>query len=797
MSNLASILRRQMKAPLFALTVVVLIGAAVMINTTAFTALYAVVWKALPYKQPDRLVDLRENLQKFGLVNGLDPILFERVAADHRSFAGAIGFTESHARDDLDSRTWKIAAVSPGFDRVLGINPMLGRTFAGTDVQDDDSLVLSSNAWKRYFGGGADVIGKRVRFADRSYTVIGVMPPDFMFPDATFDAWSRYRATPAEIASTQAGMSGGLDVLARLAPGISADQARESLARLIDSSVHLKPLGEQLGLKGEVRPWRERFVQSSERALVLLQLAALILLAVTTANLVNLYLDHWTARARELDIRRALGASGRAIGWMAIAETVPIVAVGLLAGLLMTPLGIYWIRTHDLLPKGLPGVQSFTAAPLVVGFVIGICMLAAGAGAALAARRASTLSMRGNAGIGRLRPVLIAAQVMLTVALLGNSGLLLKSALKLGEVRPGFDPKGVVLTALDPPPGDLLGTDYDLKSDPRHVLPLLRELRDATRALPGVSAVAITDAPPFGGVRTRASVPVPGQQDKQQVRWIRVSPDYFRALGIQFRQGSDFASTEVENQNNSAPVIVDQTYRERYLAHKNPIGASAPFVRGSTEPLAGHVIGVVQPTRQQSLADDRYPPTIYTPSPAPLPNIWLVTRSSRDPAALALDVAKLVHARAPDWNILVNRPLQRLIDDSLVSRNALLQAIGAFAVATLALAVLGLAAVLSLATRRRAGEIGVRMALGATRQRVVLLIISQGGRLVLLGAIAGVAIGLVLARAHADQLYATPYTDALTWLACVVVVTVAGALACWLPARHAAAIDPIAALRSE
>ena len=150
--------------------------------------------------------------------------------------------------------------------------------------------------------------------------------------------------------------------------------------------------------------------ESSERALVLLQLAALILLAVTTANLVNLYLDHWTARARELDIRRALGASGRAIGWMAIAETVPIVAVGLLAGLLMTPLGIYWIRTHDLLPKGLPGGQC-SPRHLSSRFVIGICMLAAGAGAALAARRASTLSMRGNAGIGRLRPVLIAAQV--------------------------------------------------------------------------------------------------------------------------------------------------------------------------------------------------------------------------------------------------------------------------------------------------------------------------------------------------------------------------------------------------
>jgi putative ABC transport system permease protein len=791
-----SVFRRQMRTPFFALSITLLIAVVVATNATAFGAIHALRWKALPYAAGERLVELRTTMQKLGFTFRLSEPLRRRVAEDHTHFSGAAGFINTLPRGDASGRDWRLARVTPGFEHVLGIMPALGRSFAEDDAHEgaDAVLVLSDMAWRSRFDADPNVIGREVRFADRPFKVIGVMPSGFVFPDSTIDAWYPYAPSAAEQELFESGKSFDLGVVARLAPAITIEQAREVLATIFASQNNLVSTNQRAGLVANVRAWRERFSGGYDYALTLLQLAALILLLVVAANLASLNIERVLARRRELDIRRALGAGERAIVNTIAADLVPPALLGLALGLALTPLGRSLLRSHGLMPQGLPPSSTFDLAALSAGVVVSVLVLGVAMFTALASPANLHSSAHGSASLGRMRPLLLIAQVMLTTALLGSAGLLLRSAFNLTSVERGFDPRGVLITQVDPIGVRNRGTAFNEETDAPRLKPVVEEIQDAAASLPGVQRVAVASAPPFVGADTRITVPVDGEDEKQTMRKNAVGPGYFDALGSGFLLGRDF---DRDDNGDASPVIVDELYVQRFLHGIDPLTASVSLPITAVTFRRARIIAVVRTFKHAQLDETPNLSTVYTFDSAPLPFFYLVTRTRGDPAALAETLRQRLHARLPGAEFGINKPLQDLVEDTLLDRRSLLQALGGFAVITLLLAALGLAAVLGFAVRRRLPEFGVRMALGAKASRIVRLVMRQGGALIALGTVLGLVLGIPLARLLSDRLFGIAFSDPQTWGAAALIVSIVAAFACWLPAWRAASVDPTTALRHE
>lgn len=795
--NMAALLRRQWHSPLFFLTVFALVAAVVAINATTFGAIHTLRWKALPYAADDCLVWLRADLRKLDVKTGLGESLRRVVAADREHFAATAGFVmPRRTRSDSEGRGWHIAPVTPGFEGVIGVAPALGRSFNADDAHAgaDRVLLISDALWRSRFNADPQILGRTVRFGDQTDSVIGVMPRGFAFPDTNVDAWRPYVA--AANASPESDF-GDLDVIARLAAGTRLAQARAALDTVLNGGKSLPGIFASLDVTASAEPWRQHFFDESGHALSLLQIVALVLLAAVAANLVNLQLDRLLGRAREFEIRRALGAGEGAIVASAVGDTLLPVAAGLLAGLALTVPGTQLLARRGLLPESMPLTPAFDWATLACGIVVAFVALATATLAARLSRGRSGLSARGSAsGLGRVRPALLVGQIMLTTALLGGAGLLLRSTLNVIHVDRGFDAQGVLMTGID-----LSNPAQRLQYDPRGDAGLkssIADLRAQAAALPGVQHVALANIAPFSGGETFGTVEVPGQAQSQQVRLRMVTPGYFAALGMPLVSGRDFDWTDI-HEDGGYPVIVDGLYAQRYLRGIDPlashVGTGSPDGAGNfnTSPI----IGVVRATKQAALDENAEMPTIYAPSNGQMPMFILVLRGSGDPASLIEPVRRLIQSRMPDAAIAFNQPLGQRVEHSLNHRRALLEAVGGFAALTLALAALGLAAVLGFAIRRRTSELGVRLALGATPSRIRRLVLRQGSMLIASGLALGLATGLVLARLLADRLFGVTFTDPANWCATVLLVAAIALFACWLPARRAAATDPIEALRHE
>lgn len=785
------------RAPLFATTVIVLVAALVAVNATAFSAIHALRWKALPYVQSDRLVDLRADMAGYGVVVGLSERLREPIDADRTVFAGALGYTVNQGkREDAQGRRWRFARVGQAFERVLGVAPALGRGFGADDMREgaDKVLLLSDAAWRREYAGATDVVGRELRFEDDRYTIIGVMPPGFVFPTASVDAWRPYVMTTDERAQSDGGNVGHVDVVARLAGGVGIEPARARLQAVMDAEPSVAGLRQNAGLRADVRPWRDRFAGTHGRALTVLQLAALVLLAVVAANLVNLHLDRLLGRAREFGIRRALGADEHAITRGIVGDLALPVVVGLVGGLALAPFGTAIALRTGLLPENLPQGSGFGVAAVVAGGLVALVAFGSAAVAAWIVRRPARLSARaGIGGLGRVRPAMIVAQVMLTTILLGTSGLLLRSALNLMATPRGFDAHGIVLTAVDPAGVSISGRKYDPASDDARLRPLVEQVRADIAALPGVRAIAIAMAPPFSQWEYVSGYTIPGQEEPVQARARGVGPGYFGVLDIPLVAGRGFA----EGDPHDGVVVVDEVWARRHAGGANPVGSRLQIPRSEGPPLDVEVIGVAATVKHERLDETDPLPTVYQHVAAPLPVFWLVTRVDGEPADYPMTIARRVAALVPGVDIGINQPLEKIIGETLAGDRAVVAAVGAFALATLALAALGLAAVLGFAIRRRTAEIGVRLAVGATPARVRALVLRQGGGLVAVGLALGVLAGVPLARLLGGHLHGIGMADPPTWAGVIALIATIALAACWLPAHRAARTDPVEALRRE
>jgi putative ABC transport system permease protein len=791
---MTTLLRRSLRSPGFSVPVLLLTAVAVLVNASVFAGIYALVWKPLPFRDAGDLVEMRIDLRDVGMQVALSETLYRQVRENPSVFAGAIGAVPApQGTVDEAGRPWRLQRVTVDFLDVLGTPPALGRSFAGDAREAARTILVSDGMWRTRLGGASSVLGSVLRLKGLEYTIVGVMPPEFSFPEAGVDAWVPYVPTAVERDQDAAGGFGMFQVVARLAPGAGIGQARAALSGLFDASPSLSRMrGSGARFQPDVRPLRARYSSGYLDSLALMQAAAGLLLIVIAANLAYLVLVRLDARHREFDVCRALGARRRDLFRMILGDVAPPALVGVFLGILLTPLGIRLIDALGLLPASLPNAVGADVAVVVVAFttaaVCAAIVLLTAVPTLMRRIEMSGLRQRnGASGIGPLRAAMLIAQVALTTAMLGAAGLLSRSALNLATESLGFEPDRVIVTSVD-----LSDLQANTGLDAAALAGVGERIRRKVAAYSGVIAVELSNSPPFSNASFMVKARGRGDRDIE-VRSHEVSPGYFRVMGMAPLKG------RLDNAPASGSVVVDQRFVQAALPKDvDPLGATIRISLGDDQGYRdAQVVAVVPAARHQAIDEKDEKGAVYDLSPTTGNTFFLVSRVSGDPATLAEALGREVREAAPEAVVVSSRALRETVDATLARRWAALKLIALFSAVTLALAALGLHAALSLNLRRRTSEIGVRMALGATAAHILRMVMGQGGRLIALGIAAGVMIGLLLARSVADWLYRLPPYDPMAWgIACLCVLLPA-LLACWLPARRATRIQPKAALLAE
>jgi len=800
-------LRMLTKDPGFTAMAVLTLALGIGANTAMFSVANPVLLEPLPYKRAGRLVTLWWTNTAFGSSapgSVCDPDyvqwrtqnqVFEDMAAFHGMTSNLTGVGEPERL--LGS------AVSPNIFHLLGVSPLLGRTFLPEEerAEHGNVVLLSRQLWERRFGSDPAVAGKSITLDGTSFAVVGVMPANFRFPNES-SFWE-----PLVLSHD---CSNAMDqVVARLKPGITLERARNDVA-VIEHRLNQQRRRADTGQPTFSFVFlRDAMVSNIRPALLVLMAAVGLVLLIACANVVNMLLARATARQREMAIRSALGAGrGRILRQLLTESALLAVAGGSLAVIFAA-----WCRDSlvSLMPQNLalPGViSSRIAAVNIDARVLGFTLLASlgsglllGLAAALQASRADTnLSLKESASTSTpgirllsLRNLLVIGEFALTLVLLASAGLLMKSFVRLIELDPGIQPLNVLTMNLVLP-----STKYQTETQ-------MKAFHDAVMqkmgALPGVRAVGtVSYGLPLGGGGLLGDFEVDGQREMSahlMASKLVVSPGYFRALGIPLLQGRSFDDHD-SAQAQPVAIVSDSVARRFWPKGDAPGKRISLGWQGS--PWYS-VVGVARDVRQMGPQKEA-PLAIYVPySQAPrdffLSFMTVVARTDSDPLSMANTLRRAVQTVDPDMPLFDVASMEQLVYKSVASPrfNALLLA--CFAALALTLAVVGIYGVMSYSVAQRTHEIGIRMALGAQQEDVLKLVVSQGLRLTLIGEVAGILGALGLTRFLSSLLYSVKPSDPLTFV--VVSLGLAGValLASYVPARRATKVDPMAALRYE
>ncbi|GGG99264.1 ABC transporter permease [Silvibacterium dinghuense] len=801
------------RAPGFALAAVAIVALGIGANVALFTLVRAVLLRPLPFAQPSRLVavygmDAPGEEASGNLVAPGDYYDWRKTAAfEGMAIWRVSGFNMAGAAGELPEFV-EAGSGSAELLPVLGVRPVLGRWFS---TQEDTSggplvTVLSWNLFERRFHGNPAVLGTTMRLNMQAYTIVGVLPREFAYPDGEIALWVPFHADTAAklIDNHYAHLA---HVIGRLMPGVTAQAADAELTAI------QRQIVAQFGAAGsvrklvETRPMQSDMARDVRQPLLVLQAAVGCLLLIGCLNLANLMVARGAGRRREIAVRTALGSSRLRLCIEQVAESLVLCATGGAAGMALAMLAVRWLVRHW---NGLPQTESVHVDGVVLLFAMGLVMLtgvlsglvpalAATGGGLRSSSRGMTEALKDNArtmsaGAGRTRLLrsLLAAEVGLTVVLLVCAGLLFTSFLRLKGEEIGCATDNVLTMRFF-----LRGHAY---RQPAQIAALDTALLEKVRALRGVEAAGLTNVVPGDGYYSDRSVWLRGEDENRasphdQPLFRTADPGYFAAMGIPLLRGRTFA--ENERLDNHHVVVVSRLFAREFFGAKDAVGQVIRTQLG-WDVETFEVVGVVGDTPWELGAQER--PMIWFPifSGAPASSdAVLVIRSSGDVEQLALPVQKIVaslDADLPVTRILtMNQVLGLATADS--QRNATL--LGAFAGLSLLLAAVGLYGVLSYVVAQRRGEIGIRMALGARREEVLRLMLGSGLRPALWGLGCGIVVSLGATQALRATLYATKPLDAGVYAGTVAVLLAAAIAACLVPAWRAAKTDPMAALRAE
>lgn len=793
-------LRQIGRHPGYAAIVVATLALGIGANTAVFSVVDAVLLRPLPYGNANRLVRLWSAYPSRGIERGTasKPDL-EDWRAQSRTVESMGAWTSVHisglvTMQDGTPSELETEYVTPGFFETLGVPAARGRALRPADHERGGSnrvFVLSFGAWQRLFGGEAGVVGRTVTLSGEPWTVAGVMPRGFSYPRPGIDAWVPLEVIP-ESGIPRLRQVRFLSVVGRLAPGATVASASREMRVIAGRLAHEYPDADRELTAVSVQPLRDQIVGSVRPAMLAIFGGVALVLLIGCVNVAGLVLARSEDRSRELGIRSALGASRGAMVRQLLIESLVMAVLGGGLGLL---LGVWGTRAVvALAPADLPRLGAVTVSARVLAFTALVSVASALTFGLLPALRASRAdpagavgeSARGNsAGLrtGRLRSALLMGEVALVALLAVGAGLLVRSYAAVRSVDPGFDPHGLLTLRVS-----AQGDDYR---------DFLEEALRRVRQIPGVKSAAIGRPLPLGpntfrgeGLTFRiAGRPAPpeGQEPRADLRFV--SPGFFQTMGIPLLAGRDF--TDRDDGQNPPVVIMSRSAADRYWGGKMPIGARIQVGRRSAE-----VVGVVDDIKQTSLEEETRPAAYVPFAQTGRRGMSFVIRTEV-PAAVVGQVRKAI------WSLRPNQPIQdvasmgSLVDTATAGRRFSMALLATFAGLALLLAAVGIYGVVAYTVSRRVREIGIRMALGAGPAAVVRLVVGRSLAHVAAGAVAGLALAVLAGGVMRALLFGIGRMDPWAFGGAAALVVAVAAAASALPARRAAAVDPIIAIRAE
>ena len=797
--------RMLLKKPGFTLIAVTTLALGIGATTAIFSVVNAVLLRPLPYSDADRIVAIQE-LNKDGRRGQVTPANFLDWREQNTVFEhlAAIFARTSNLADADEAERVILAVTSANFFDVFGVRPQQGRLFLAEDEQAGHPLiaVISHSLWQRRFGGDPEIVGKPIMLDGRSYTVIGVAPVGFQYPDKT-EVWlPPLRLAPESNESvnvTRLRGWGYLSAVALLKPGVQLEQARAEMETITARLREQYPETNNNRFN-RVVSLHEHLVGATSNVLWLLLAAVGFLLMIACANVANLMLVRAAGRQNEIAIRTALGASRLRILRQLLTESVTLSLAGGAAGLFLGWWGVDLLTR--LLPKDFPrsddirldlSVLGFTAlVSLVTGIVFGFAP--AWQVSKTDVHESLKENARGTIGArNRLRSVFVVAEVALSLVLLVGAGLLFRSFLELQSVSAGFDPQQVLTFRLSPS-----GTNF--RQDEQYIA-FYRQVAESLAAIPGVETAGAIDTLPLGkgpttGFRVEGRPQLPRDQ-WAGVNYRSVTPDYFRALRIPVVQGRGF--DERDNTSGPLAVLINQATAERDFAGENPVGRRISFggTDRNNQPIWFEIVGVVANVRSIELNTEPAPELYTAAFQDAFPSMSFVLRTSMEPAGLTAAVRQAVQSVDKAQPVSDVRTMERIVSEAVTQPRFNLALLAVFSGIALVLSAAGIYGVTSYTVSQRTHEIGIRMALGAQARDVLKMVLGQGLRLIAVGIISGLLASFLLTRFLSTLLFGVSATDTSTFIAVALILTGVALGACFVPARRAAKVNPMVALRYE
>lgn len=799
-------LRMLRKSPGFTAVAVITLALGIGANTAIFSVVNAALLRPLPYKDSSRLVllwsrDLTGSSDR-------DQVSFtdiEEYRRQNHTLENIVAFGDWNAVFSDPGTPERIPGmmVADGYFSLMGVQPMLGRAFLPEEQIDgkDQVVILGYGLWQRRFAGDPGIVGKQITLSARPYTVVGVMPKDFAFlPASLVDGPAQFYRPVAEKYDRIEARSRHLRAIARLKPGVSIDKARADL-NVINGAL-AKQFPSDYATEGvRVVSLQDDVTRNLRLALLVLLGAVGLFLLIACANVANLLLAHATARQREMAVRLALGATRTRLVCQSLTESLLLAIAGGGCALLAAGWGTDLISAMG--SKVIPQLLAVRTDLRVLIFTMAVSVLTGLLFGMFPALHLSGLSVndalkegsRGSQGIhSRFRKGLAISEIALALMLLAGAGLLLRTFVKVSGVDPGFNSKNVLTMNIGLP--SLTYPFATLKP-----VQFYRELTDRLSRLPGVQSAAGVGVLPLGGDFDTVGTTVEGTnygpgEEPYPERYV-VTPNYFDVMEIKLVRGR-FLS-EADNEQAPLTVVVSETAAQRWWPNADPIGRHLrlPGYTREMDQVWRTVVGVVKDVKQVGL-DAPHTMQVYVPQAQQRNGFMaLVVRTQSDPLNYAAEVRRQISAM--DKNLAVSdiASMDQILSASVAPRRFSTILLGLFAGLGLLLASVGVYGILSYSVAQRTQEIGIRMALGAARKDVFSLVVGQGLKLVLIGMFAGVLGTLLLARLMGSLLFGISPSDPVTFACVAAMLGGVAFLASYLPARRAAKVDPMVALRYE
>jgi len=778
-------------------------------NTAIFSVVNELLLQPLPYRDAERITTVWEVTPEGRHQNTTSRANFRAWRDQNTSFQNIAAFTDQRLNltGSGEPEELSVQLTTPELFKILGVEPLLGRTFLADDDKADQTpvAVLSYGLRQRRFGGQASVIGQPITLNSETFTIIGVMPPNFQFHIKQRSGTGR----PAELWSILSMPAGGaanqrgrfLGAVARLKDGVTVDQAAAELrtihARLSDEAPQFNK-----NYTAEVLPLREQFFGNVRRPLWLMLGAVGFVLLIACANVANLLLSLATSREKEIAVRAALGARRTRIVRQLLTESVLLALLGSVIGL-----GFAWLGIKALVaisPRDLVSFQTVGLNFTVLGWTLGVSLLTGIIFGLAPALHVSRLNLNDSlkdggksesgqaSGSRKLRSALVVSEIALAVVLLCSAGLLIRSFLRLQQVDRGFTTDNVLTMVIRLP-------EARYKEDPQ-LVQFFSQTLERVRQLPAVHSAGIVNfLPLYGGLGSNTGFkilgqpePPPGQGPSTDVRVA--DSGYFGTLGIPLLRGRNFSDSEQREAKHV--ILINEALARKHFPNQDPIGQRLD-VGMFESPTPAEIIGIVGNVRYDSLVDEA-PPAVYFPHPdLAYPFMTLVVRTDGDPAAIAPAIQREIRALDPNQPVSDVRTMNQVMSEWVARSRFNTLLLGLFAGLATLLSAVGIFGVMNYSVALRTRELGLRLAVGAQPRQVLLLVMRQGLGLTVVGLVLGLAAAFALTRLLSGLLFGVAAVDVTTFASISLLLVIVSLLACYLPARRAMRIDPLSALRYE